>query len=76
MNIPIVDVLGGWPLSCQEAKSLDLSRQERVDDEDYGLGTAVEIQLLKANRKKIRMRTDIRFIILYITLMVESHVIT
>lgn len=37
----------GWPLSCQEAKSLDLSRQERVDDEDDGLGARVEVQLLK-----------------------------
>lgn len=38
---------GGWPISCQEAKSLYLSREERVDDENYGLGTTVEIQLLE-----------------------------
>lgn len=45
LNIPIVDVLDGLLLSCQEAKSLDLSRQKRVDDEDYGLGTTVKVQL-------------------------------
>ncbi len=47
VNIPIVGVLDGCPLSCQKAKSLDLSRQKRVDDEDDGLGTTVEVQLLK-----------------------------
>lgn len=45
LNIPIVDVLDDLPLSCQKAKSLDLSRQKRVDDEDYGLGTTVKVQL-------------------------------
>lgn len=37
----------GWVWSCQEAKALDLSRQERVDDEDEGLRTTVKVELLK-----------------------------
>lgn len=45
LNTPIVDVLDGWPLSCQEAESLDLCRQEGVDDEDYGLGAGMKVQL-------------------------------
>lgn len=49
------DALLGWPPSCQEAKSLDLCGQERVDDEHKGLRAAVKVQLLakgKRNKKE------------------------
>ena len=37
-------------LSCHQTQSLDLSREERVDDEDDGLGTTVKVKLLQQER--------------------------
>lgn len=51
LKIPIVDDLDGSLLSCQEAQSLDFGRQERVNDEHYGLRATVKVQLLKKKRE-------------------------
>lgn len=56
-----------WPLSCQETESLDLCRKKGVNDEDYGLGATVKVQLLGEKERDMKVKNTSKIIRLLLT---------